>query len=415
MSGAGSIGIRSWMSDPATGAVIEALETADGPGCARFVGGCVRNSLLGSEVADIDIATRLKPAEVILALEARGLKAIATGIEHGTVTAISAGKPFEITTLRQDIETDGRHAVVAFTDDWSQDAARRDFCLNAIYCDRLGQMTDPTGRGIEDARAGRIVFVGTALDRIREDYLRILRYFRFLAWYGRGEPDVEALEACAQLKGGIQTLSSERVQKELLKLLEAEDPVPSLHLMAETGVLPLVLRTKDRLEVLTRLVQGEREGLPRSDAGLRLAALVDPETPVAEWSRGLRLSNGLRDRISAAWMGEPVAPDLSAHQRRVARYKLGGAVFRDKAQLTRAATPQPGHPEAWIDLIEWASLPAPVFPLSGEDILATGVPLGPLIGQVRQTVESWWIDNDFVPDKEALVEHLRSVAEGIVS
>jgi poly(A) polymerase len=218
------------MTAPPTQAVIHALEAAGGPGCARFVGGCVRDALLKRPIGDIDIATTLRPDAVTAALTAAGLKAAPTGIEHGTVTAISSGKPFEITTLRRDVETDGRRAVVAFTEDWAEDAARRDFRLNALYLQPDGTLNDPTGGGIADAHAGRIVFVGDAETRIREDYLRILRFFRFLAWFGRGEPDAAGLAACAALKDGARGLSGERVSKELLKLLAAYDPRPAVAL-----------------------------------------------------------------------------------------------------------------------------------------------------------------------------------------
>ena len=197
---------QPWLESQATRAVMRALEAAGGAGCARFVGGCVRNSLLGQPVDDIDIATRLRPEQTMAALKAAGLKAVPTGVEHGTVTGVSERRPYEITTLRRDVETDGRRAVVAFTEDWAEDAARRDFRLNALYADAAGTVFDPTGGGLEDAAAGRIVFVGEAETRIREDYLRILRFFRFYAWYGRGEPDAGGLAACAALKGGMAQL-----------------------------------------------------------------------------------------------------------------------------------------------------------------------------------------------------------------
>ena len=202
---------QPWLESQATRAVMAALEAAGGPGCVRFVGGCVRNSLLGQSVDDIDIATRLRPEETIAALKAAGLKAVPTGVEHGTVTGVSERRPYEITTLRRDVETDGRRAVVAFTEDWAEDAARRDFRLNALYADAAGTVFDPTGGGLDDAAAGRIVFVGEAETRIREDYLRILRFFRFYAWYGRGAPDAVGLAACATLKAGMGQLSADRV------------------------------------------------------------------------------------------------------------------------------------------------------------------------------------------------------------
>ena len=232
---------QPWLEAAATRAVIAALEAAGGPGCARFVGGCVRNALIGQPVEDVDIATTLRPEETERAIRAAGLKAVPTGLAHGTVTAISGREPFEITTLRRDVSTDGRNATVAFTDDWAEDAGRRDFRLNALYADAGGQVFDPTGEGVADALAGRVVFVGDPATRIREDYLRILRFFRFFAWYGAGEPDPAGLAACAALAPGMSRLSAERVSKELTRLLAAPDPRAAVTAMAATGVLARIL------------------------------------------------------------------------------------------------------------------------------------------------------------------------------
>src|ERR1700761_5621664 len=245
---------QAWMTHPATAAVIAALEAAGGEGCARFVGGCVRNALLRQPVSDVDIATTLTPDVVTKALKDAGLKAVPTGVDHGTVTAVAQGKPFEITTLRGAVETDGRRAVVAFTKDWAEDAQRRDFRLNALYADPAGRLYDPTGGGLGDAHAGRIVFVGEAETRIREDALRILRYFRFLAWYGKGEPDGVALAACQALRDLTANLSAERVSKEFLKLLAAVDPREAVSLMARTGVLTVILPEAQGLARFERLV-----------------------------------------------------------------------------------------------------------------------------------------------------------------
>ena len=235
------IGPAPWMTAGETAAVLNALEAEGGPDCARFVGGCVRDALLGRPVSDVDIATTLPPDRVSRTLKAAGLRAVPTGVEHGTVTAVSGGRPFEITTLRRDVSTDGRRAVVAFTEDWLEDAERRDFTLNALYARRNGEVFDSSGRGVEDARAGRIVFMGDPVRRILEDHLRILRFFRFFAWFGRGEPDGPALAACAEHKGAIASLAAERISTELLKLLGADDPRRALRLMAQTGVLATVL------------------------------------------------------------------------------------------------------------------------------------------------------------------------------
>ena len=278
-----SIGQRPWMT--AAAPVMDALEAAGGGDCARYVGGCVRNTLLGKPVSDIDIATRLTPEAVIVALKAAGLKAVPTGVEHGTVTAISDSKPYEITTLRRDVATDGRRAVVAFTDDWGEDAQRRDFTLNALYAQRDGNLFDPTGQGIADCRAGRIVFVGEAEARVREDYLRILRFFRFFAWNGAGPADAAALAACERLKGELKSLSAERVSKELLKLLAANDPRQAVGLMMRSGVLGEVLPAPIDVARFEGLVGIEDEILFETDAVLRLAALLPDDQIGAPSSR----------------------------------------------------------------------------------------------------------------------------------
>src|SRR5690606_37196916 len=329
-----SIGVKPWMTDAATVAVLDALEAAGGPGCARFVGGCVRNALLDRPVNDIDIATVLTPPAVSAALKAAGLKAVPTGVEHGTVTAVAKGKPFEITTLRRDVETDGRRAVVAFTEDWAEDAERRDFTLNSLYADRDGRVVDVTGRGVADGRAGRIVFVGDAQTRIREDHLRILRFFRFQAWYGRGAPDATALAACVAHRGLLGSLAAERVSKELLNLLAADDPVAVVALMIETGVLgELIPQARD----LPRLAGLVRIGEP-ADPLLRLAALLpdDPATGIATAER-LRLSNQQRDRLGAALAAEAaLGRDMGQREARRALYRIGARAFADRARLAWA-------------------------------------------------------------------------------
>src|SRR5215472_17348701 len=229
---------ETWMTASHTARVLDALEK-DG-GAARFVGGVVRNAILRREINDVDIATPLVPDDVMRRLESAGTKAVPTGIDHGTVTAVVDGKSIEVTTLRRDMATDGRHAKVAFSTDWKEDAARRDFTMNALYASRGGEVFDYFG-GVEDAKAGRVRFVGHATTRIREDYLRILRLFRFHAWYGKGELDAETLRAAAAEKAGLAKLSSVRVQSEMLKLLSAENPAPMLRVMAASGILSAVL------------------------------------------------------------------------------------------------------------------------------------------------------------------------------
>ncbi len=410
-----SLGAAPWMTRSSTRGVIAALEAAGGPGCARFVGGCVRNAILKRPIDDIDIATTLTPSEVIRALVAAGLKAHPTGVEHGTVTAVAEGRPFEITTLRRDVETDGRRAVVAFTTDWAEDAQRRDFRLNALYADPNGRLYDPTAGGLADARAGRIVFVGDAETRIREDALRILRFFRFYAWYGRGEPDATALAACAALRELVRALSAERVSAELLKLLAAEDPRAALRLMAQAGVLALVLPEARGLERLEQLVAIETEQLFSEDALLRLAALLpdDPAT-AARLAERLRLSNAQRDRLAAALNPQPrLVSWMSPKETRQLVYRLGLQAFCDRATLGWAAG-RPAAATQWRALLPTAqSFPVPRLPMTGEEVMAAGVPEGPLVGEVLREVEAWWIDNDFPNDKLALIERLKAVAQGM--
>ena len=305
--------IQAWMTDPAAVAVMDALEAAGGRDCARFVGGAVRNTLIGLPVADVDIATKLTPQESIAALKAAKIRVVPTGVEHGTVTAVRDHSPFEITTLRRDVETDGRRAVVAFTTDWDEDAARRDFRLNALYADREGVVYDYAGGGVEDAREGRVVFVGDAETRIREDYLRVLRFFRFFAWYSRGDIDAEGLAACERLKDGVARLSAERVSKELLRLLEAPDPRKAVRLMAGSGVLAVAVPAALDFKRFDRLVEID------ADPELRLSALLpDDPAQVVALAGALRLSTAQRDRLEAA-AGASVGIDLDAPGERARR------------------------------------------------------------------------------------------------
>ncbi len=402
-----------WLTDSRTAAVMDALEAAGGDDCARFVGGCVRNSLIGRPADDVDIATTLRPDEVIAALRAAGLKAVPTGVEHGTVTAVSQGRPYEITTLRRDVETDGRRAVVAFTDDWAEDAHRRDFTLNALYARRDGAILDPTGRGVADARAGRIAFVGDPEARIREDFLRIPRFFRFFALYGKGEPDAASLAACEALKAGIANLAAERVSKELLKLLAAEDPRESVALMAATGVLAQVLPEAGGLERFDALVEIEAGQLFETEALLRLAALLTQDPGVAPaLARRLRLSNAERDRLAAALEAGPALTGaMSPRDVRRAVYRIGAAVFRDRAKLAWAsAAPGDGALSDWRGLVALAeSWPVPLFPLTGADAKAAGAAEGPAVGQALREVEAWWVDEDFPDDRAAAMARLRNV------
>lgn len=410
-----SIGVTPWMTAPATAAVLAALEAAGGADCARFVGGCVRNAVMGIEIGDIDIATTLLPAQVIAALKAAGLNAVPTGVLHGTVTAVSQGQPFEITTLRRDVATDGRRAVVAFTTDWVEDAQRRDFRFNSLYADRTGAVFDPSGHGLDDARAGRVVFVGDAEARIREDYLRILRLFRFDAWYGRTEPDAAAIAASEALKAGLKTLSAERVAKELLKTLAASDPRAAVALMAQTGVLAEILPEAADLSCFDRLVEVERGQFWPADAELRLAALIPNAGLAPAAVKRLRLSNAQQDRIIAALGTEPAITSwMSPKAARRAVYLAKAAPFVDRVKLAWAASEHTPAATQWLGLLAigqaWT---APVLPVSGEDAVSAGVARGPQVGAVLREVEAWWIDQDFPDDRLGAIEQLRAVVQGL--
>ncbi|HWE44655.1 MAG TPA: CCA tRNA nucleotidyltransferase [Caulobacteraceae bacterium] len=392
---------QDWMSDPAANAVLDALEAAGGKDCARFVGGAVRNTLLGLPVADVDIATTLTPDAAMAALHVAKIRVVPTGVEHGTVTAVRDHKPFEITTLRRDVETDGRRAVVAFTTDWVEDAMRRDFRLNALYADRDGLIYDYVGGGVEDAHQGRVVFVGDAETRIREDYLRVLRFFRFFAWYGRGEIDAEGLAACARLKDGVARLSAERVSKELLRLLEAPDPAPAVRLMAESGVLGVAIPAALNLDRFDAMVEID------PDSELRLSALLpDDPAEVVQLADALRLSSAQRDRLELAT--HPVSLDLDDAGSRAAIYRFGARNFADRVKRGLAQSPSK-HVQA-LRLLEVASQwTPPVFPLGGADVIALGVAKGPDVGRLLRETEDWWVANDF--PTEGIREKLASLVQ----
>lgn len=385
---------QDWLTASATRAVIAALEAAGGPGCARFVGGCVRNALMGRPIDDVDIATTLKPEETEKAIRAAGLKAVPTGIAHGTVTAVAERQPFEITTLRRDVTTDGRNATVAFTDDWAEDAARRDFRLNALYADGAGQVFDPTGKGVADAAAGRIVFVGDPNTRIQEDYLRILRFFRFFAWYGRGVPDAAGLEACRELASGMTRLSAERVSKELMKLLAAEDPRPALAAMARTGVLAQVLPEAGGLGLFNAMV-----GLS-ADPVVRLMTLfpVDADAMRGAAER-LRFPNTTRDRLVASALAAPdVSLDMTEPQARAAVYRHRGQAVADALRRLLAGSPDRDAGPLLAVADEWS---APRLPVGGKDVARLGVAPGPETGRLLKAFEDSWIADDFPTDGHA--------------
>jgi len=419
----GQLSPQSWMEAPETRAVIAAL-TADGAE-VRFVGGCVRDAVQNRPIHDIDIATPDPPQRVLALLDDAGIRAIPTGLAHGTVTAVIGAAHFEITTLRRDVATDGRHAEVVFTDDWVADAARRDFTINALSADPAGRIFDPFN-GLADLGAGRVRFVGAPLRRIEEDVLRLLRFFRFHAFYGRGAAcDRAALAACRQMSPHLADLSGERVAAELLRLLGAEDPATILLVMQGEGVLAALLPEGDDITRLRQLAWLERRGLVRPDIRpdplRRLAALLGPTPEAARAvAARLKLSGVDRDRLVA--MAAPqvtVTPALDPALRRRALRRLGGALFRDLALLGWArhriglAHVDPADSAGWVALLDEAAAWVPVtLPLRGRDLLALGVPAGPAVGQVLARLDQWWEDNDFRPTRDECLEAARRALAG---
>jgi poly(A) polymerase len=367
---------------------------------SRIVGGAVRDLLAGRPVSDVDVATPLAPEQVTAELQRAGLRAIPTGVAHGTVTALLGAATIEITTLRQDVETDGRHAVVAFTDDFRIDAARRDFTINAMSLAPDGSVFDYFG-GMADLAAGRVRFVGDAAERIAEDYLRVLRFFRFWARYGVSAPDAETARALRDAAPKLSTLSSERLWSETAKILAVTDPRPALRLMETLGVLAALLppplasgwpATFDRLAAA---------GAP-ADPVLRLAALIAAPDPVA---RRLKLSNAERDRLLALSEGEVPPPDADEAALRRALAETPAAVLIGRSLLRHA----PG-PAAAVLRARLETTPIPVFPIQGRDGVALGLPPGPALGEALRQVRAWWLEGGCVATAEACRAELARVA-----
>lgn len=398
--------LQPWMTSKSALRVMAALD-AIRPGCARFVGGCVRNALLGEPVADIDIATQLVPELVQKAMIAANIAVHPTGIEHGTLTVVADHHPYEVTSLRQDVETDGRRATVAFTDDWTLDAQRRDFRMNALYASPNGEIFDPTGGGLDDIAARRIVFVGDPETRIREDYLRILRFFRFQAWYGRGLPDADGLAACANLRAGLADISAERIWMETYKLMSAPQPLAALEAMEGAGVLEQLFPEAKGLDLLGKLVGLElREGLA-PDPMIRFLALFwkDAEAVHGVANR-LKMSNDERHRLNWAVQDEtPLWGGVTQPEIRAALYRAGDQVIRDRIILEWASDGSPDWLEVHAIAQAWRR---PVMPVSGADLLALGFAEGLAIGEALRRIEEAWIESDFTLGRDALLALLKN-------
>ena len=351
-------------------------------GLTRYVGGAIRDDLLGIEVNDVDLATRIEPHEVIRRLEKARIKAVPTGINHGTITAVSGGHPYEITTLRRDVTTDGRRATVAFTDDFEEDAARRDFTLNALSADPVtGELFDYFG-GLDDLAERRVRFIGDPLQRIAEDHLRILRFFRFHARFGAGEPDPAALEACAARANDLMALSRERIADELIKLLGLPDPLPTVRIMLERSILKPVLPEIEQvaIEPLSRLVAAEAKAGIEPDGIRRLAALLPSNPDVAsDVAARLRLSNKAKSRLSSA------VDQATAEDPRAMAYWLGKEGAVDRLLLA-------GKPEEAKAVARWTTLR---LPLGGGDLIGRGVAKGPEVAKTLRRIEQRWVEEGF--------------------
>jgi tRNA nucleotidyltransferase/poly(A) polymerase len=405
-------GRADWLADRNLQRLLAAL--SEGGEETRIVGGAIRNALLGVAVTDIDIATTTVPEETIRRAKAAGFKPVPTGVEHGTVTVIAGGKPFEVTTLRADVETFGRRARVLFGRDWKADAERRDFTMNALYAEADGTIVDLVG-GFADIERRTLRFIGDPEVRIREDYLRILRFFRFFAWYGAGRPDADGLKACARLKDGLEQLSAERVWSELKKLLSAPDPSRALLWMRQAGVLSLVLPEGERwgIDAIHALTKAEADLGWEPDPSLRLEAIVPPDAArMKELARRLKLSKAETDRLTKWALTDPVPasttdttfarmlyrgdPRAMADRLRLAFASARGRAADDDGALIEAG----GYSRLLGNLQNWRR---PIFPVSGDDLRGLGMKQGKGVGELLAALESDWIDAGFAPDRDALL------------
>jgi len=413
MSTEASVTEESWFKEPALGRIF-ALLNQEGEE-VRVVGGAVRNSLMGKPVSDTDLATTWAPEQVVARAEAAGIRAVPTGIDHGTVTLVIDGRGFEITTLRHDAETDGRRAKVTFGRDWQIDAERRDFTINALYADQTGNIIDLVG-GLEDIATRTVRFIGDADARIAEDYLRVLRYFRFFAHYGSGRPDAAALKACARARDSLAKLSSERVWKELKTLLKARDPGRALLWMRQSGVLSAVLPESEKwgIDTIGALIATEAALYWEPDPMLRLMAMVPPDAErMRALSTRLKMSRAEADRL-VKWAEAPVIkPTLAITALDRLLYRHGAASLRDRIRLSlvsarsrtetdaAALTDTAGHSRHLARALSWER---PVFPVAGADLIAKGIKPGPDMGAQLAALEERWVESNFTLDKSALLD-----------
>lgn len=393
-----------WLSAPPLKAIFDTFAKAGSE--VRVVGGAVRNALLNEPITDIDLATPTLPERVMDIGRAAGFGVYPTGIDHGTVTLVSSDQKFEITTLRRDVETDGRHAVVAFTTDWAEDAHRRDFTINAMSVNAQGKIFDYAS-GRDDISARRVRFIGAAADRIREDYLRILRFFRFTAQISHSDPDNDGVSASIALKDGIASLSGERIGAEVMKFLVAPRAGEISVIMDVSGISQCIFGHTTQPLNLIRLQAIEHALGEHADAITRLAALTN-HAPAADIARRLRLSNADASALEAATSHHRTfTASTDAHTARTALYRLNPQSYRRAVRVSWANTNTPARDPHWTQLatLEQSWTP-PQLPVSGADILALGITPGPVVGQILKAFEQWWIDSDFPTDINAQKERL---------
>ena len=399
--------IQKWMKRQSTRLVMEVLTKQNA--MPRFVGGCVRDALAGIRCPDnIDIATPIEPDEVIRLLKENNIRAIPTGLKHGTVTAVIDGHIFEVTTLRADIRTDGRHAIVRYTSDWEEDARRRDFTINSIYCDLRGKLYDPVG-GLNDLREHRVRFIGDPEIRIKEDILRILRYFRFKAILDCHETDEVALSACRKFSPELKNLSGERKASELLKWLSAKNPGPSLAQSKAYGILTQLFSLSPAhtsLSDLNQLVKAEQT-CGDTDPIRRFYMLTENKSHLEKMAKDLKFPNRVTRRLQELNQAIKTLPQrLTKAKARKIIYLNGKQTFIDLLLVAYAHIPDQ-RPNDWITLHRMANvwLP-PKCPVGGADVMALGIPTGPLVGQLACKVENWWMENDFKPSRSAALDYL---------
>ncbi|HKG73406.1 MAG TPA: CCA tRNA nucleotidyltransferase [Aestuariivirgaceae bacterium] len=398
---------RGWLNDPALSKVLGILNAG---GTTRVAGGAVRNALLGVPVADVDLATTLAPEAVMAKARDAQLGVHPTGLEHGTVTVVADGRPFEVTTLRIDVETFGRHARVDFTDNWEADARRRDFTMNALYCDADGKVHDPLG-GYRDLERRIVRFVGKPQARINEDYLRILRFFRFNAQYGRGTPHSDGLKHSVRLRRNLLKLSGERIRQELWKLLAAPRAVAMLRTMKKHGVTRILLGTDGETRTLRRMTEIDRWLKLDPDPLMRLHLLTGD---VSRYRERLKLTNAEMARVRAlSSAGEP-SPSLRPAERRAVLYQLGRQAYKDSIRIAWAASRAPIKDTGWKKLLLFEKDAAlPQFPVSGADLIARGMKPGPAMGRTLRALEDWWIAAGFPEEKEQLLLQLAIIGTAV--